>query len=177
MGQRRRDLIAIAQHKRIEEIEADSGYADDDLPLPPGGRIRDHFDAELLRSAELAELRHAHACFLVSMPARCRLWHKRAVKSQPATARGYFAIGIEGASKAVNLGNLLRSAHAFGASFVFTVGAELRLPRGCRLVGIEFLDEAVALPAFAHAVQGALHAPPSLLPGGGQKARMSRVEP
>src|SRR6476660_647149 len=173
MGQRRRDLIAIAQHKRIEEIEADSGYADDDLPLLPGGRIRDHFDAELPRSAELAELRHAHACFLVSMPARCRLWHKRAVKSQPATARGYFAIGIEGASKAVNLGNLLRSAHAFGASFVFTVGAEacvmdtiadtskasshlplyhwqsideLRLPRGCRLVGIEFLDEAVELP-------------------------------
>jgi tRNA G18 (ribose-2'-O)-methylase SpoU len=49
------------------------------------------------------------------------------VKSQPATARGYFAIGIEGASKAVNLGNLLRSAHAFGASFVFTVGAEARV--------------------------------------------------
>jgi len=104
------------------------------------------------------------------------------VKSQPGSTRGYFAIGIEGASKAVNLGNLLRSAHAFGASFVFTIGAdarvldtiadtskasshlplyhwrsidELRLPRGCRLVGIELIEEAVELPAFAHPVQAA----------------------
>lgn len=98
------------------------------------------------------------------------------------TARGYFAIGVEGVSKAVNLGNLLRSAHAFGASFAFTIGAdarametiadtskaaghlplyqwqsaaELRLPKGCRLVGVELLDEAVDLPAFAHPVQAA----------------------
>jgi tRNA G18 (ribose-2'-O)-methylase SpoU len=33
---------------------------------------------------------------------------------------------VEGVSKAVNLGNLLRSAHAFGASFVFTIGADAR---------------------------------------------------
>ncbi|MEE8144119.1 MAG: TrmH family RNA methyltransferase, partial [Kiloniellales bacterium] len=33
--------------------------------------------------------------------------------------RGYFAIGVEGISKPMNLGNLLRSAHAFGASFFF----------------------------------------------------------
>ena len=84
-------------------------------------------------------------------------------------ARGYFAIGVEGISKAVNLGNLLRSAHAFGASFVFTIGAdaralmhtdtskasthlplyhwrslaEVKLPKGCSLVGIEILDDAV----------------------------------
>jgi tRNA G18 (ribose-2'-O)-methylase SpoU len=104
------------------------------------------------------------------------------VKSPPATVRGFFAIGIEGASKAVNLGNLLRSAHAFGASFAFTIGAdprvmdtiadtsrasshiplyhwqsveELRLPRACRLVGIELLDEAVELPAFPHPLQAA----------------------
>ena len=104
------------------------------------------------------------------------------MKSKPGTARGYFAIGIEGGSKAVNLGNLLRSAHAFGASFVFTIGAdprvmdtiadtsrapshlplyhwqsieEMRLPRGCRLVGIELVDDAVELPAFAHPVQAA----------------------
>ena len=89
---------------------------------------------------------------------------------------------MEGISKAVNLGNLLRSAHAFGASFVFTIGAdagamdtiadtsrapahlplyhsqslvELRLPRGCRLVGVELLDEAIDLPAFAHPLQAA----------------------
>jgi tRNA G18 (ribose-2'-O)-methylase SpoU len=60
------------------------------------------------------------------MTAARRLWHERAVKSQSATARGYFTIGIEGASKAVNFGNLLRSAHAFGASFVFTIGANAR---------------------------------------------------
>ena len=37
--------------------------------------------------------------------------------------RGYFGIGIEGVSKAINVGNLVRSAHALGASFVFTVAA------------------------------------------------------
>jgi tRNA G18 (ribose-2'-O)-methylase SpoU len=104
------------------------------------------------------------------------------VRSLEGTARGYFAIGVEGVSKAVNLGNLLRSAHAFGASFAFTIGADARvmdtiadtsrarghlplyhwpiaadlhLPRGCRLVGIELLDEAVELPVFAHPVQAA----------------------
>jgi len=35
--------------------------------------------------------------------------------------RGYFGIGAEGISKPMNLGNLIRSAHAFGASFVFVV--------------------------------------------------------
>ena len=35
--------------------------------------------------------------------------------------RGYFAMGAERISKPMNLGNLLRSAHAFGASFFFTV--------------------------------------------------------
>ena len=33
---------------------------------------------------------------------------------------------MEGISKAVNLGNLLRSAHAFSASLVFTIGADAR---------------------------------------------------
>jgi hypothetical protein len=44
------------------------------------------------------------------------------LKSRSATARGYF--DIERVSKAVNLGDLLRSAHAFDASFVFTIGAD-----------------------------------------------------
>jgi len=91
--------------------------------------------------------------------------------------RGYFGIGVEGISKAMNVGNLFRSAHAFGASFVFTVAADygragaradttatpgqvplypfadaaaLTLPRGCILVGVELLDEAVELPSFRH---------------------------
>ncbi len=99
----------------------------------------------------------------------------------PAT-RGYFAIGVEGISKAVNLGNLLRSAHAFGASFVFTIGAderalelrsdtskasthlpvyhwrsldELKLPKECSLVGVEILDDAQDLPSFPHPLRAA----------------------
>ncbi|MBK1696854.1 RNA methyltransferase [Rhodovibrio salinarum] len=92
--------------------------------------------------------------------------------------RGYFGIGVEGISKPMNLGNLMRSAHAFGASFFFTVNAAfnarevaqsdtsastehvplyvfdqpdaLLLPRGCRLIGIEFTEESVELPSFKH---------------------------
>ena len=93
-------------------------------------------------------------------------------------ARGYFAVGVEGISKPGNLGNLLRSAHAFGASFTFAIGgvwsrqesgladtsdspaqvpfyrfdsvADMQLPTGCDLVGIELLDSAVELPSFRH---------------------------
>jgi tRNA G18 (ribose-2'-O)-methylase SpoU len=96
----------------------------------------------------------------------------------PATPqRGYFGICAERISKALNLGNLMRSAHGFGASFTFTVGAtyralearadtskgaqhlphynwaspaELVLPTGCRLVGVELLDRAIDLPSFQH---------------------------
>ena len=92
--------------------------------------------------------------------------------------RGYFGIGVEGISKALNVGSLLRTAHAFGAGFMFTVAAayspreggkadtsaaeaevplyhfpdvaSLLLPRGCRLVGVEIRDDAVALPSFRH---------------------------
>ena len=41
----------------------------------------------------------------------------------PPTTRGYFAIGAERMSQALHLGNLMRSAHGFGASFTVTVGA------------------------------------------------------
>lgn len=92
--------------------------------------------------------------------------------------RGYFGIGVEGLSKPYNAGNLFRSAHAFGASFIFTVDATykerevgrtdtskaaghlplyefesveaMRLPKGCALVGVELTDEAVELPSFRH---------------------------
>jgi len=104
------------------------------------------------------------------------------MKSALPWPRGYFAIGVEGISKPVNLGNLLRSAHAFGASFVFTIGAdpralemrsdtsgaethvplyhwrdltELALPKGCSLVGVEMLDEATDLPSFPHPLRAA----------------------
>ena len=35
--------------------------------------------------------------------------------------RGYFGIGVEGISKPMNVGAVLRTAHAFGAGFVFTI--------------------------------------------------------
>ena len=37
--------------------------------------------------------------------------------------RGYFGIGIEKSSKPMNAGNLFRTAHAFGADFIFTINA------------------------------------------------------
>ncbi|HWA90687.1 MAG TPA: RNA methyltransferase [Rhizomicrobium sp.] len=91
--------------------------------------------------------------------------------------RGYFAVGVDGISKPMNLGNLLRIAHAFDASFFFTINAQVslkdaqsdtssaegalpvyafgsaadfRLPVGCALVGVEITDDAVELPRFRH---------------------------
>ena len=92
--------------------------------------------------------------------------------------RGYFAIGAEGISKPMNLGALMRTAHAFEASFVFSVNAadkikdayrsdtsksfehvpyyqwqkieDMIFPKGCQLVGVELTDDAVDLPSFRH---------------------------
>lgn len=97
--------------------------------------------------------------------------------------RGYFGIGVEGISKEGNLGSLVRTAHAFGASFFFVIrpivnvkeirasdtsGAfdhmpfhvwdsveEMDLPQGCALTGIEFMDESVEMPSFRHPTRGA----------------------
>ena len=40
--------------------------------------------------------------------------------------RGYFSIGIEGVSKAGNMGNLIRTAHGFGAVSVFTIAPKMK---------------------------------------------------
>jgi len=97
--------------------------------------------------------------------------------------RGYFAVGVDGISKPMNLGNLMRIANAFDASFFFSVspqiklseaanadtartqGAlpfypyanaeEFRLPIGCRLVGVEITEDAVELPRFRHPLRAA----------------------
>ena len=97
--------------------------------------------------------------------------------------RGYFGIGVEGVSKSANVGALLRTAHAFGAAFCFTVGAAydsragraadtsdtglhvpvwrfadldaMALPQRCKLVGIELLEDSVALPSFRHPLNAA----------------------
>jgi tRNA G18 (ribose-2'-O)-methylase SpoU len=101
----------------------------------------------------------------------------------PAKPRGFFGIGAEGVSKSANVGALLRTAHAFGAAFCFTVGAgfdalaaraadtadtpshvplyrfrapdELTLPERCELVGVELLDDAIDLPSFRHPLSAA----------------------
>ena len=41
--------------------------------------------------------------------------------SEPKAMRGYFGIGVEGISKPMNLGAILRTAHAFRASFAFAI--------------------------------------------------------
>lgn len=92
--------------------------------------------------------------------------------------RGYFGIGVEGISKAQNLGNLVRSAHAFGASFFYTVSPvvdvkavresdtskawenlpffefdgqdDFHLPKKCSLVAVEFTEDSIELPSFKH---------------------------
>ena len=102
---------------------------------------------------------------------------------QPARTRGYFGIGAEGVSKSANVGALLRTAHAFGASFCFTLGSgfdaragrsadtadtpahvplwrfddpdSMRLPVGCKLVGIEIHEDAAELPSFRHPLSAA----------------------
>ncbi len=103
--------------------------------------------------------------------------------------RGFFGIGLENSSKPMNAGNLFRTAHAFGANFIFTVNAEysvreaksdtssaplnipwynfecaeeLKLPEGCSLVGVEILDEAVELPVFKHPLNAAYILGPEL---------------
>ena len=97
--------------------------------------------------------------------------------------RGYFGIGAEGVSKSANVGALLRTAHAVGASFCFTIGtgwdsrkgrqadtadtplhvpmwrfptlADMQLPNGCVLIGVELLDSATDLPSFRHPLSAA----------------------
>jgi tRNA G18 (ribose-2'-O)-methylase SpoU len=91
--------------------------------------------------------------------------------------RGYAAIGIERPKTADNVGTLWRSAHLFGASYVFTIGSRTTVqvtdtmkatrhmpllyyrdtadwlehaPDGAVIVGVELTDDAVPLPEFKH---------------------------
>jgi len=45
---------------------------------------------------------------------------------QSPAMRGYFAIGVERISKPGNIGNLIRTAHGFGAAFVFAIRASYK---------------------------------------------------
>lgn len=91
--------------------------------------------------------------------------------------RGYFGIGIWHGKTEHNIGTLWRSAHLYGASFIFTVGPRYKmqasdtpkvrrhtplfefadiddlhahLPYSCPLVGVELDPRAVPLGEFAH---------------------------
>ena len=91
--------------------------------------------------------------------------------------RGFYGIGIWQPIKGVNVGTIWRSAQAFGASFIFTVGTKYKrqssdtthatrhiplyqyedtddmiahLPYDCPLIAIEFLPDATWLPSFSH---------------------------
>ncbi len=116
--------------------------------------------------------------------------------------RGYFALGVEGISKPRNLGAVLRTAHAFGASFTFAVAPvadldpvsttdtsdaassipfyavpaldRLMLPKGCRLVAVELHDQAVELPSFRHPLKAAYILGPEQ--GGLSPAVMDRAD-
>ncbi len=90
---------------------------------------------------------------------------------------GFFAIGVSHPKVEQNIGTLLRSAHLYGAAFVFTIGRRYRrqatdtpktpqstpllhfttvddlhahLPDGAPLVGVELDPRAVPLSRFVH---------------------------
>lgn len=95
--------------------------------------------------------------------------------------RGFFGIGVQGLSKERNAGAIIRTAHAFGASYVCTVGsplnlkqmantdtsktflhcplfqyqnfADMQLPEKTTVVGVELTSESVNLPSFKHPLQ------------------------
>ena len=91
--------------------------------------------------------------------------------------RGYFAIGIYEPKTETNIGTLWRSAHNFGADFIFTIGKRYRkertdttkaekhiplynfsdwddfishLPSGCELVCVEQADGAHDMKSYCH---------------------------
>lgn len=92
-------------------------------------------------------------------------------------SRGYFGIGIYGCKKEVNIGTLWRSASAFGANYLFTIGSrytkqssdttkswrhtplfhyrnwqhfKMSILYSCLLIGVELLDNATCLFKFCH---------------------------
>jgi tRNA G18 (ribose-2'-O)-methylase SpoU len=113
-----------------------------------------------------------------SLPAPRARRNLRRHRKGGSALRGYFAIGVEGVTKAMNVGALMRTAHAFGASFAFTLAAayardearladtsdtpgslpfyefggidDFVLPRDCVLVGVELMAGAIELPSFRH---------------------------
>lgn len=97
-----------------------------------------------------------------------------------SAVRGFFGIGVCHSKSPQNIGTLWRSAHCFGADFIFTVGRRYErqtsdtmktqrsiplynytdmddlvahLPFECRLIGIELDVRAKPLATFSHPEQ------------------------
>lgn len=95
-------------------------------------------------------------------------------------AHGFFGVGVYRPKTEANVGTLWRTAHLYGAAFVFTVGRRYKgqasdtpktprhtplfhfenigdlmahLPFGAPLVGVELDPEAVPLDSFEHPLQ------------------------
>lgn len=93
------------------------------------------------------------------------------------SARGYFGVACWKPKTADNVGTLWRSAHVFGASFLAVVGGRYHhqpsdttkaprhvplyeydtfdafyagLPHGCRVIGVELVENARSLPGYGH---------------------------
>lgn len=94
--------------------------------------------------------------------------------------RGFYGMGIFGCKTEANIGTLWRSAHNFGASFIFTIGRRYKpqdsdttkawktiplynykdfddfynhLPRSCRIIAVEQSKDAIDLSRFIHPEQ------------------------
>jgi len=91
--------------------------------------------------------------------------------------RGYFGIGIENTKTKANIGTLWRSAHGFGAAFIFVIGNRYKkqvsdtikatrhipmyhyntfeqfyenIPEDCLLIGVELNEKARFLESYGH---------------------------
>ena len=64
--------------------------------------------------------------------------------------RGYFAIGIEGVSKKENLGNLFRTAHGFGAAFVFAIDEQISKKKARRNAKADTSLVSENIPLYYH---------------------------
>jgi len=91
--------------------------------------------------------------------------------------RGYFGVGIYHAKTEANIGTLWRSAHNFGAAFIFTIGKRYKkqssdttkawktvplfhyatfgefyenIPHDCRLIAIEQSESSKSISSFLH---------------------------
>jgi tRNA G18 (ribose-2'-O)-methylase SpoU len=113
-------------------------------------------------------------------PGEYQCWsaHRRSDSShEDKMKRGWFAIGIENYAKTHNVGTIYRSAHIFGASYIFTIGRKYEVqfsdttkawrhiplihfdslddlfahrPKDAAIVGVELNDGAKPIDTFSH---------------------------